>query len=197
MRVSSATAAKRKVREPETQTGGNSLVDELAEARQELATVNRFLEKIQTFSNVVGDAKSTLKDLQAEEREVVERLAELRDAIKSIKGSIDSASDGMLALIEPGPIKFMPLFDQMEKASTTKHGTNAAKWRERPLSDLRLSPASTSALYKAEILFIGQLQDLILEDPAEWWDSIAGLTAPIAAAIADKLTDFAKKGGDV
>ena len=189
--------AKPKIPKPGTRTGTDDIVDQLADARAELATVNRFLEKIQTFSDVVSDAKATLKALKEEEREVAERLQELRDGIKSIKERIDSASDGMLALIEPGPVKFMPLFDRMEKASPTKHGTNAGKWRERPLSDLRLSPASTSVLYESEILFIGQLQDLILSDPAAWWKAIEGLTASIAAAIADTLSDFAKKGGDV
>ena len=193
-----ATATKRKQqRGSETQTGGNSVQDELEQARAELATVNRFLEKVQTFSDVVGEAKTQLKHLKEREREVAEQLADCRDRIKWLKDSIDSASDGMLALLEPGPVKFMPLFDQMEKASPTKHGTNAGKWRELPVSVLRLSPVSTSILYEAEILFIGQLQDTILNDPAEWWKEIEGLTAPIAAAIADKLADFAKKGGDI
>lgn len=191
------TATKRKPPKPETQSGTQTVVEQLAEARAELATVNRFLEKIQTFSNIVGEAKTELKALQAEERELAEQLSELRDKIKTLKGGIDSANDGMLALIEPGPVQFMPLFDQMEKASPTKHGTNAAKWRELPVSVLRLSPASTSILYEAEILFIGQLQDRVLEDPEQWWQYVPGLTAPLAAAIADKLADFAKKGGDV
>lgn len=195
------TTAAAKNRKPqrgtETQTGSNSLVDELENAKAELATVNRFLEKVQTFSDVVGDAKTKLRDLKAEEREVAEQLAELREDIKSLKQSIDIASDGMLALLEPGPLKFMPLFDQMEKASPTKHGTNAAKWRERPVSDLRLSPLATSLLYESDVLFIGQLQDRVLDDSADWWQQIPGLTAPIAAAIADKLSDFARKGGDV
>lgn len=191
-------AVKRKPqREAETQTGGNSLVEQLEQARTELATVNRFLEKVQTFSNVVGDAKAELHKLKQREREDAESLAELREQIKSLKQSIESASDGMIALIEPGPMKFMPLFDQMEKASTKKHGTNAAKWRELPLSELRLSPAATSILYEADILFIGQLQDRVLDNSEGWWNEIKGLTAPIAAAIADKLADFAKKGGDV
>jgi hypothetical protein len=192
------TASRRKPqRGNETQTGGNALADQLEAARAELATVHRFLEKIQTFSNVVGDAKTKLKELQAEEREMAQELAELRDDIKSLKESINIAGDGMLALIEPGPMKFMPLFDTMEKASAAKHGTNAGKWRELPITALRLSPVSTGLLYEADILFIGQLQDRILDDPAQWWSEIAGLTAPIAAAIADKLADFSKKGGDV
>lgn len=196
--MATATASKKKpAGGPETQTGGNALADQLAAARAELATVNRFLEKVQQFSNVVGDAKAELRELQDEEREVAEKLAELRDRIKQVKQSIDCASDGMLALIEPGPMKFMPLFDQMEKASPTKHGTNSGKWRELPLTSLKLSPVSTSLLYEAEILFIGQLQDRIMDDPEKWWEFIPGLTAPVAAAIADKLADFAKKGGDV
>ena len=173
------------------------LSEELAQVREELATVNRFLEKIHVFSVVMSDAKATLKELKEEEREVADHLSEIRDRIKSLKDSISSTSDGMIALIEPGPVKFMPLFDRMEKASPQKHGTNAVKWRELPLSALRLSPTSTSALYEAEILFIGQLQDKVLADPEGWWKDVPGITAPIAAAIADKLTDFSKKGGDV
>lgn len=189
-------AVKRKPqRGSETET--SSLLEQLEQARAELATVNRFLDKVQTFSNVVGDAKAELSKLRQKEREDAESLSELRERIKMLKQSIESASDGMIALIEPGPLKFMPLFDQMEKASPKKHGTNAAKWRELPLSELRLSPVSTSMLYEADILFIGQLQDRILNDPENWWETIDGMTAPIAAAIADKLSDFAKKGGDV
>lgn len=138
------TAVKRKPqRESSTQTGGNSLVEQLEQARNELVTVHRFLEKVQTFSNVVGDAKAELYTLRQQEREDSEKLADLRDRIKHLKQSIESASDGMIALIEPGPMKFMPLFDQMEKASTKKHGTNAAKWRELPLSELRRQEPST------------------------------------------------------
>ena len=174
-----------------------SMAKQLADARSELATVHRFLSKVETFSNVVGDAKTELERLKVEEHKTSENLRKLREQIKSQKDLIESASDGMLALLEPGPIKFMPLFDQMEKASPTKHGTNAAKWRELPVSALRLSPASTSLLYEAEILFIGQLQDRVLDDPEGWWESIDGLTAAIAAAIFDKMDNFAKKGGDV
>ncbi len=184
-------------RAPKATTKNADIAQQLADARAELATVHRFLNKVQTFSDVVNDAKSELEKLKADEHKASEQLRELREQIKSLKELISSASDGMLAILEPGPIKFMPLFDQMEKASPAKHGTNAAKWRELPVSALRLSPTSAALLYEAEILFIGQLQDRVLDNPAEWWQSIEGLTAPIAAAIADKLADFAKKGGDV
>ena len=174
-----------------------SLREALEDARAELSMVNRFLEKIQTFSSVVGSAKAELKKLQDEERDLANELQELRSDIKSLKEMIACSNNGMIALIEPGPKEFMPLFDRMEKPVPEKHGTNAGKWREQPLTMLKLSPASTDLLYSAEILFIGQLQDRILADPDSWWSEIAGLTLPIAAAIADKLADFSKKGGDV
>jgi len=173
----------------------DQLANQLADARQELSVLHLFLEKIQTFSVIVGDAKAELKRLVDEEHELKESLRGVREQITSLTELISSSNNGMLKLIEPGPVKFMPLFDKMEKADPETHGKNAAKWREEPVSVLRLSPASTEMLYAAEILFVGQLQDRILDDPNDWWKSVAGLTAPIAAAIADKLGDFSKKGG--
>lgn len=173
------------------------LSSELAECKQELAQVHRFLEKIQTFSSVVGDAKRELKELQAKEAQLKIALREVQDDIRSAKELINSSNNGMISLIEPGPKEFMPLFDRMEKSDAKKHGTNSGKWREQPLSILKLSPAATDLLYEADILFIGQLQDRIIERPGDWFDFIEGLTFPVAAAIADKLNDFVKKGGDV
>lgn len=173
----------------------DQLANELADARKELAMMNLFLEKIQNFSSIVGEAKSELKRLEDEEHELKVSLSDVREQIKSLKELISSSNNGMLKLIEPGPLEFMPLFDKMEKADPEQHGENAARWREEPVSVLRLSPASTELLYAAEILFVGQLQDRILDDPDDWWKTVAGMTLPIAAAIADKLADFAKKGG--
>lgn len=192
-----ATATKPKKKQYSDVSDIERLHSELDEARKELSLLNRFLEKIQEFSSIVGKAKTELKRLQAEEHELSEQLQEVRSDIKSMKELIASSNNGMISMIEPGPKEFMPLFDRMEKADPVKHGTNAVKWREQPLSVLKLSPASTALLYEAEILFVGQLQDRILADADEWWIEIDGLTFPIAAAIADKLADFTKKGGDV
>lgn len=189
--MSTATAERPKAKK----TAGSDMASELEDARQELATMQRFLDRIQHFSEIVAQAKDSLKRLQAEEADLKEELSKVRDDIKSVKELISGSNDGIIKLIEPGPMAFMPLFDQMEKADPKTHGKNAAKWREEPVSVLRLSPTSTELLYAAEILFIGQLQDRILEDPQEWWKSVEGLTLSIAAAIADKLSDFASKGG--
>jgi hypothetical protein len=180
---------------PKKSAGAESIASELEDARAELAVMQRFLDRIQHFSEIVSRAKDSLKQLQAEEADLREELSKVRDDIKSVKELISGSNDGIIKLIEPGPMAFLPLFDKMEKADPKTHGKNAAKWREEPVSVLRLSPTSTELLYAAEILFIGQLQDRILEDPQEWWKSVAGLTVAFAAAIADKLADFASKGG--
>lgn len=189
-----ATAAKPK-KSSSAPVNVDQMANQLADARKELSVLHLFLDKIQTFSVIVGEAKGELKRLEYEEHELKDSLRDVRDQITSLKELISSSNNGMLKLIEPGPVEFMPLFDKMEKADPETHGENAAKWREEPVSVLRLSPASTELLYAAEILFVGQLQDRILDDPHDWWKSVAGLTPPIAAAIADKLADFSKKGG--
>lgn len=171
------------------------LETELEDARQQLGVLTSFLDRLQTFSDVVTEAKNELRKLRAIETEMSTELSELRKKIRSISELVSATNDGMLAVIEPGPSEFMPLFDKMQKADTKKHGKNAAQWREQPISVLRLSPTASAFLIEAEILFIGQLQDVILDDPETWWEFVPGLTAPIAAAIADKLNDFAGKGG--
>lgn len=191
------TTATPKKPKPSDQRAATQMATELQNVKAELELVNRFLGKIQTFSDIVGEAKTKLNERRKDEAEIRQELNECRDDIKSLQELIEASNNGIISLIEPGPDKFMPLFDKMEKASPTKHGTNAGKWRERPISILKLSPTATNLLYEAEILFIGQLQDCILKDPAAWWEAIMGLTEPIAAAIADKLNAFAKKGGDV
>lgn len=174
---------------------GKTVDQQLEDAKAELATCRRFLEKVQAFSDIMSELKNDLEELRDEESKYDRKLKDVRERIRDVKDQISSASDGMLAILEPGPVKFMPLFDKMEKASVQKHGPNASKWRELPLTALKLSPTSTSLLYEADVLFIGQLQDRIMDDPNQWWESIPGLTQPIAASVADKLADWVAKGG--
>jgi hypothetical protein len=84
----------------------------------------------------------------------------------------------------------MPLFDRMEPADEEKHGAHSEEWRKEPVSALRLSLIASNLLAAADVLFVGQLQDRVQRRPDDWSDEIEGLTAPMAAAIADKLNDF-------
>lgn len=169
---------------------------ELAETKQTLATVTLFLDQVQNFSEVVSKARAELKDLTNRRSILKDELSELNEEIRSCQNLIDSSNDAMLSVIEPGPAKFLPLFDRMEPADVVAHGEGAEQWREKPVSVLRLSPMASTALIEAGVVFVGQLQDLILAGPADsWWKSTPGLTDAMAAAIADKLNAFAMKGG--
>ena len=53
-----------------------------------------------------------------------------------------------------------------------------------------LDPRATELLINADVILVGQLQDRIQAASEKWWESIEGLTLPIAAAIADRLNDF-------
>lgn len=168
---------------------------ELEATKANLDQVNLFLEKIQNFSEVVTHAKDSLRDLFQRRSTLKDELTEINTEIRSLENLIDSSNDAMISVLEPGPAEFLPLFDKMEKANPKTHGRNAQLWRERPISVLRLSPIASQALIDAGVVFIGQLQDRVLEDPDQWWESIEGLDEVKAAAIADKLNDFVSKGG--
>lgn len=194
--MTTATAPKRVTKLPASDAEIQRLKSDLDTTRKQLAVVTRFLDRLQTFSDVVCQAKQELRRLESQKSELENELRDVKESIRSVRELISSSNDSVLAVIEPGPAEFMPLFDRMEKAQPEKHGANASKWREKPIALLRLSPTASACLIEAEILFIGQLQDRILDAPTDWWEHIPGLTAPIAAAIADKLTDFAGKGGE-
>lgn len=176
--------------------GMEELRRQLDQAKAELTQVHKFFDRLQTFSNIVNTAKQQIGVLKTSEHKLKEQLSEVRSEIRSIENLIDSSNDGMLAVLEPGPSEFLPLFDTMEKADPDTHGVNAVDWREKPISVLRLSPVASNSLIEAGIVFIGQLQDRIIEDPDDWWQGIDGLNEVIAAAIADKLADFVSKGGE-
>ena len=182
-----ATATPTKKRSSAKSSSGNSetvrLQSELDKVKAELKNVHGFLDEIQKFSDVVYTAKQKLKFAKKTEFDLSGELSEVRAEIRSLKELIDSANDGMLAIVEPGPAQFLPLFDRMEKPDVKKHGSpNAAELRERPIAVLRISPLATNVLLDADIVFVGQLQDLIVADPDDWWEEIDGMSDAIAAA---------------
>jgi hypothetical protein len=102
----------------------------------------------------------------------------------------DGTKHALFMFLRPGPAEIMPLFDRMEPADEEKHGANADEWRKEPISALRLSLVATNLLTAADVIFVGQLKDRVQEKPDDWWESIEGLTAPMALAIGDRLNDF-------
>lgn len=150
---------------------------------------SRFTE-IDVFLDFVRDQADELKEKR-------HRLAEAKDAYDTIKRevadlteAISGAKDSLFHVLEPGAMKALPLFDQMEPADEKTHGVGSDQWRQEPIGSLRLSAATNALLIAADVVLIGQLQDRVLASPANWYENIDGMGAPVAAAIVDKLNDF-------
>ena len=160
-------------------------------------TLQKLVEKYEeVFDEVTGFIR--LIGLQEEEIETraramveaKEKYEAARDELSAAKEGRDGTKHALFVFLRPGPTKILPLFDRMEQADEEKHGANAEEWRKEPISALRLSLVVTNVLTAADVVFVGQLQDRVQEDAAGWWEKIEGLTAPMAAAVADKLNDF-------
>jgi hypothetical protein len=159
---------------------------QLAAYESVFAEVQHFTDLIRRQDGEVGKANTAM--LEAREKYDAAK-AELNDA----KEARDGTKHALFMFLRPGPTEILPLFDRMEPADEEKHGTGSTQWRQEPVTALRLSLMATNLLTAADLIFVGQLQDKIQEDPDAWWEQIEALTAAQAAAIADKLADFIKE----
>ncbi len=162
-------------------------VDEL------LAVIAKYeakFEEIDSFLRFVGIERDELRVKSRQLADAKEAYESAKAEVNALRDSIAGAKDSLFQLLEPGVMEFMPLFDKMEPADPEKHGESADQWRRDPISALRLSAHAAGLLIDADVIVIGQLQDRVLDKPQDWWESIDGLTASVAAAIADKLNDF-------
>lgn len=153
-------------------------------------------EEISGFFDFYHREAGELKDAELAVAETKAAYESAKAQAQSIRDAIAGTKDALFRFLEPGAVDFLPLFDRMEPADKKKHGEHAAEWRKDPISALKLSPIANKLLIDAEIILVGQLQDMVLAAPGEWWERIDGLTASVAAAIADKLNDFIFRDGD-
>lgn len=150
---------------------------------QVFGEVGHFVELIARQESEIAAAQTAMLDAK-------EKYERLRDEFNQAREARDGTKHALFMFLKPGPAEIMPLFDRMEPADEEKHGAHSDEWRKEPVSALRLSLIATNLLSAADVLFVGQLQDRIQAAAAEWFATIEGLTAPMAAAIADKLNDF-------
>lgn len=162
----------------------------IKQLHEQILTYESFLGELKIFVDLVGSERATLAVVRSKEVEAEEQLNEIRDHRKQLEASITGAKDSLFRLVSPGIKEYMPLFDRIEPTDEDKHGTNADEWRTSPISVLRLSPVATEVLNEADLVVVGQLQDRILAAPENWFEDVAGMTGPMAAAVADKLTKF-------
>lgn len=171
------SAARSKTTDPKKL---RELVDQYEQVFDE---VEHFVELIRTQDGQIGEAQEVVyKTKDAYERAKADLLAarEARDGTKH----------ALFMFLKPGPAEILPLFDRMDPADEEKHGEGSTEWRKEPVSALRLSLVATNLLTAADVIFVGQLQDRIQADADQWWEKFEGLTAPMAAAIADRLNEF-------
>lgn len=146
--------------------------------------IGRFVDIIRSGSEDLREAELLLTEKKAEadaQRQVVAKLREY----------VDGAKHGLLRFLTPlDGSEILPLFDRMEPADEELHGANADEWRLEPIAALKLSLESHNALVEAEVMLVGQLQDRVLKDPEDWWNSIPGLNFGSSAAVVDRLNDF-------
>jgi len=166
-----------------------------AKLRSQLERYEAFFAEIDSFVDYVKQERELLDIAVAKESELKAKYDHARKETRALRDSIAGSKDALFRLVEPGATKFLPLFDRMEPADPDKHGEKSDEWRNDPISALRLSPNTTSILIDADIVAIGQLQDIVLENPSDWWTSIEGITEAVAAAIADSLNDFIARDG--
>lgn len=157
---------------------------------KQLAAYESVFDEVQHFVDLISDQEAEL----ARARTAMYEAKEVYDQAKAEVAHATEARDGtkhtLFVYLRPGPLEILPLFDRMEPPDEAKHGAHSDQWRKEPISALRLSLVATNLLTAADLIFVGQLQDRMQERPGDWWEQIEGLTAPVAFAIGDRMSEF-------
>jgi hypothetical protein len=179
---------------PATTSNKTTQRTELPENVQKLlAQYEQVFGEVSHFIDLIGRQEAEIAEKQQVVYATKEKYESAKSDLAEARDSRDGTKHALFVFLKPGPVKILPLFDRMEKADEKKHGAHSDEWRKEPVSAMRLSLIATSVLTAAEIIFVGQLQDRVQARPADWWDQIDGLTAPMGLAIGDRLNDFIKE----
>lgn len=179
----------------QTETRARKAQTSEAKLRSQIERYEAFFSEIDSFIDFVKSDRVRLEGAVLREAQAKEAYHTAKNEVRDLRDSINGAKDALFRLVEPGVLEFMPLFDRMEPADPEKHGERSNEWRKDPIAALRLSVIATKALVDSDIVCVGQLQDLVLNNGDSWWEEIEGLTAAVAAAIVDKLNDFVFRDG--
>lgn len=153
----------------------------------ELELLKHYVEKMDQFAELLRHSDEQIGELEREQAVRKQAYEDIRDAVREAKDVQASTVKLLLHFVRPGTIDIMPLFDQMEATDETTQGAGAGEWRKEPIAVLGLSAAALRALIDADVVLVGQLQDLLLADPDEWYSELGGVTAGMAEAIAAKM----------
>lgn len=165
---------------------------ELDALRQQLAAYESVFGEVQHFTDLIRKQDGEVGLANQAMLTAKEKYETAKHELQDAREARDGTKHALFMFLRPGPTEILPLFDRMDPADEEKHGTGSTQWRQEPVSALRLSIGATTILTAADVIFVGQLQDRIQEEPGDWWKKIDALTEALAAAIADRLNDFIK-----
>jgi hypothetical protein len=158
--------------------------------RKQLAAYQQVFDEVEMFTDLVrrqDDEVATANEAMLAAKAAYE---DAKLQLHTAREARDGTKHSLFVFLRPGPMEILPLFDRMAPADEAKHGAHSEEWRKEPLSALRLSLVATGFLTAADVIFVGQLQDRVQDEPEDWWCAIDGLNSATAAAIADRLNDF-------
>lgn len=158
--------------------------------QKQLAAYEAVFHEVQHFTDLIRHQDEEVGKAHRAMLEAKEKYDRAREELEAAREARDGTKHSLFVYLRPGPAEILPLFDRMEPADEEKHGAKSDEWRKEPISALKLSLVATTLLTNADVIFVGQLQDRLQAAGEAWWQEIDGLTAPMAAAIADKLADF-------
>lgn len=163
---------------------------DVATLQKRIDAYEQVFDEVQHFIDLIHKQDGEITEANVVMLAAKEEFERTKDLLSQARDARDGTKHALFMYLRPGPSEILPLFDRMEEADEEKHGANSTEWRKEPISALRLSLVATNFLTAADVIFVGQLQDRVQADGEGWWEKIEGLTAPVAAAVADRLNDF-------
>lgn len=155
-----------------------------------VAVYEAVFSEINSFIGLIDNIEVEIAEHEKKVAEAKAVYESAKDKLQEAKDTRDGTKHSLYRFLRPGVGEIMPLFDRMEPADEDKHGAGAEQWRKEPLAALKLSLPSIRILNDRDVMFVGQLQDLVQANPHHWWEKIEGLGLGMATAIVDRLNDF-------
>jgi hypothetical protein len=161
--------------------------------KTELDVLRRYVEEVDRFAGLLRQSQESIRELERDEAVKKQAHEDARKARREAEEVEHATVSMLLRFITPGSTDVLPLFDTMQPADERKQGIGAKQWRKDPIAVLGLSAAAMRALMAADIVLVGQLQDLLLADPEAWYAELAEITPGMAEAIAAKFHAYVEE----
>jgi hypothetical protein len=158
--------------------------------KNEIDVLRGYVAELDRFAALLRQSQEAIVECDRDTAVKKQAYDEAKEAGREARDVEHTTVTLLLRFVRPGSAEIFPLFDQMQPADEKKQGLGATEWRKEPIAVLGLSAAALRALIAADVVLVGQLQDLMLADREEWWGELDGVTPGMAEAIAAKFHAF-------